>query len=122
MPTDPAATSRYRSSERGVVVAELVAVAVMVVAIGLIVWFATVRIQREGRAVDCRDELRDVKVAVMNYTMLTGKVPHGTEQLLTAKDAVRGGRVLDERPSWYEVGPDGEISRKSGAPSSCPAP
>ena len=73
MPLDPLAMSHQRRDERGVAVVEMVVVAVIVLAIGMVVWVATGRIQREGSKVDCRNELRDVKVAVMNYTALTGQ-------------------------------------------------
>ena len=122
MPTDPLATSRHRRDERGVTVVEMVVVTVLVLAIGMVVWVATGRIQREGSKVDCRNELRDVKVAVMNYTALTGQPPDSTAELLATKDPVRGGRVLDERPDNYEVVADGEILRRDGAPATCPAP
>ena len=122
MPLDPLAMSHQRRDERGVAVVEMVVVAVIVLAIGMVVWVATGRIQRESSKVDCRNELRDVKVAVMNYTALTGQPPDSTAELLATKDPVRGGRVLDERPDNYEVGADGEILRRDGAPATCPAP
>jgi competence protein ComGC len=122
VPIDPLATSPDRRDERGATVVEMVVVAVLVVTIGLVVVVATGRIQRSGSAVDCRNELRDVKVAVMNYESLTGQAPASTAELLRREDPLRGGRVLDDRPEHYEVGADGEITRDDGAPSTCPDP
>jgi hypothetical protein len=122
VPIDPLATSPHRRDERGVAVVEMVVVAILVLTIGMVVWVATGRIQREGSKVDCRNELRDVKVAVMNYEALTGQPPDTTAELLATKDPVRGGRVLDERPQNYEVGANGEVVRRDGAPAACPAP
>ena len=122
MPLDPLAMSHQRRDERGVAVVEMVVVAVIVLAIGMVVWVATGRIQREGSKVDCRNELRDVKVAVMNYQALIGQRPDSTAELLDTRDPVRGGRILDDRPEHYEVGADGALLRRDGAPESCPAP
>ena len=122
MPIDPLATSPHRRDERGVAVVEMVVVAVIVLAIGMVVWVASGRIQREGSKVDCRNELRAVKVAVMNYEALTGQPPDSTAELLDTRDPVRGGRILDERPDHYEVGADGEVVRRDGAPDTCPSP
>ena len=118
----PCSPTSRRRGEHGVAVVEMVAVAVLVLAIVVVVWFATGRIERQGSAVECRNELRAVKIAVMNYESLNGQPPTRTDELLDTKDPVRGGRLLDDRPDHYEVGPDGVVVRKGGSWSGCPSP
>ena len=113
---------RRPTSSAGFTILELGLVVAVIVVLTAVVLAASGGIKGQGRAIDCHDELRTVKVAVANYHAIEERNPAGTAVLLRTKDPVRGRHYLNATPQWYVVQADGAIALAPSAPATCPRP